>query len=449
MPMNYFLNIISQSAYRDEEAPGLNLNWYNTKQNPVPALDDALKAGELETDPEKANEYYRTANGIIADDVAWLALTNDKLPRFWRPMSMASCTQSTSTTTCPRFGSVNSFADRFRRAAKSLGPSDFLPTGGIRGMVAFIIRRTLAAILVLFGVSILIFTLVKITPGDPARAQLPASATPDQIHALQHAMGLDRPLPGQYISWLSNALHGDLGLSYQHRISAISLVKERFSNTLILAGSALTVAVLIGVTIGVVAGTRPNSFVDRFLTLLAVAAASVPTYWLGIVLLIVFSLKLQWFPATGMYNPREEPSLPDLLRHLVLPTITTAAVPTAIIARMVRSSVQETMTLDHVRTARAKGLSERTVVTRHALRNALPTFVTIIALQAGYLMGGSLIAEIVFTWPGIGLQVYTAVGARDIPIIMSVTLLVAVIFVTLNFLADLVQAIADPRIRLA
>jgi peptide/nickel transport system permease protein len=316
-------------------------------------------------------------------------------------------------------------------------------------MVAFIIRRTLAALLVLFGVSILIFTLVKITPGDPARAQLPATATPDQIRALQHAMGLDRPLPGQYITWLTNALQGDLGLSYQHRISAISLVRERFGNTLILAGSALTVAVLFGVTIGVIAGTRPNSFVDRFLTLLAVAAASVPTYWLGIVLLIIFSLKLHWFPATGMYNARVEPTLPDLLRHLVLPTITTAAVPTAIIARMVRSSVQETMTLDHVRTARAKGLSERAVVTRHALRNALPTFVTIIALQAGYLMGGSLIAEIVFSWPGIGLQVYTAVGARDIPIIMSVTLLVAVIFVSLNFLADLVQAIADPRIRLA
>ncbi len=219
-------------------------------------------------------------------------------------------------------------------------------------MVAYIIRRTLASILVLFGVSILIFVLVKITPGDPARAQLPASATPDQIKALQHAMGLDRPLPGQYISWLSRALQGDLGLSYQHRVSALQLVQERFTNTLILAGSALTVALVIGVSIGVIAGTRPNSFIDRFLTLLAVAAASVPTYWLGIVLLIIFSLKLQWFPATGMYNPRVDPTLPDLLRHLVLPTITTAAVPTAIIARMVRSSVTETMTLDHVRTAR-------------------------------------------------------------------------------------------------
>ncbi len=226
-------------------------------------------------------------------------------------------------------------------------------------------------------------------------------------------------------------------------------MQERFTNTLILAGSALTVALVIGVSIGVIAGTRPNSFIDRFLTLLAVAAASVPTYWLGIVLLIIFSLKLQWFPATGMYNPRVDPTLPDLLRHLVLPTITTAAVPTAIIARMVRSSVTETMTLDHVRTARAKGLAERTVVTRHALRNALPTFVTIVALQAGYLLGGSLIAEIVLSWPGIGLQLYTAVGARDIPIIMSVTLLVAVIFVSLNFLADLIQAVADPRIRLA
>lgn len=316
-------------------------------------------------------------------------------------------------------------------------------------MVAYIIRRGLASILVLFGVSILIFTLVKITPGDAARAQLPATATPDQISALRHAMGLDRPLPGQYITWLGNALQGDLGLSYQHRVDAVGLVRERFANTLVLAGSALVLSVTIGVLIGVIAGTRPNSFIDRFLTTLAVAAASVPTFWLGIVMLIVFSLRLGWFPASGMYNPRGDKSFEDLLRHLVLPTIAASAVPAAIIARMVRSSIQEIMTLDHVRTARAKGLAESVVVRRHGLKNALPTFITIVALQAGYLLGGSLIVEIVFSWPGIGLQMYTAVGARDIPIIMAVTLLVSIIFVSLNFLADLLQGVFDPRIRLA
>ena len=316
-------------------------------------------------------------------------------------------------------------------------------------MVAYIIRRLLATVFVLFGVSILIFSLVKITPGDPARAQLPATATPDQIDALRRALGLDRPLPGQYLSWLGNALRGDLGLSYQHRVDAVGLVQQRFGNTLILAGSALIVSVTMGVLIGVIAGTRPNSFVDRFLTTLSVAAASVPTFWLGIVLLIVFSLRLGWFPATGMYNPRGEKTFEDLLRHLVLPTIAASAVPAAIIARMVRSSVQEIMTLDHVRTARAKGLNESVVVRRHALKNALPTFITIVALQAGYLLGGSLIVEIVFSWPGIGLQLYTAVGARDIPIIMAVTLLVAMIFVSLNFLADVLQGVFDPRIRLA
>lgn len=316
-------------------------------------------------------------------------------------------------------------------------------------MVRYVVRRGLASLFVLFGVSVLIFGLIKLTPGDAARAQLPATATPQQVEELRRAMGLDRAVPVQYAYWLRDALQGDLGLSYQHRVSALDLVRERFGNTIVLAGSALAVALVLGVSIGVVAGTRPNSLVDRGLTILSVAAASVPTYWLGIVLLLVFALRLEWFPAVGMYDPRGDEGLGDLLRHLVLPTVTTAAVPVAVIARMVRSSVQEIMTLDHVRTARAKGLREGSVVRGHALRNALPTFITIVALQAGYLLGGSLIAEIVFTWPGMGLQLYTAVGARDVPIIMAVTLIIAIIFISVNFLADLLQGAFDPRIRLA
>jgi len=316
-------------------------------------------------------------------------------------------------------------------------------------MVRYVVRRGLASVLVLVGVSILIFTLIKLTPGDAARSQLPATATPQQVEELRRAMGLNRPVTTQYAYWLRDALQGDLGLSYQHRVSALGLVRERFGNTIVLAGSALAVALVLGVLIGVIAGTRPNSLVDRGLTVLSVAAASVPTYWLGIVLLLIFALRLGWFPAVGMYDPRGDRSLGDLLRHLVLPTVTTAAVPVAVIARMVRSSVQETMTLDYVRTARAKGLRESSVVRGHALRNALPTFITIVALQAGYLLGGSLIAEIVFTWPGMGLQLYTAVGARDVPIIMAVTLIIAVIFISVNFLADLLQGVFDPRIRLA
>jgi len=316
-------------------------------------------------------------------------------------------------------------------------------------VLRYLVRRLLATAAVLFGVSLLIFGLVKATPGDAARAQLPSTASQDQIDRLRHALGLDRPLPVQYGIWLRNAARGDLGLSYQHRTSALGLVLRRFRNTAILAGTALALSVAAGLGIGVLAGTRPNSATDRLVTALGVLGASVPTFWLGIVLLIVFSLKLGWFPAVGMSDPRGEGGVFDGLRHLVLPALTAAAVPAAVIARTVRSATLEIMGLDYVRTARAKGVRERAVVGRHALRNALPGFVTIVALQAGYLMGGSLVTEIVFSWPGMGLQLYTSIGARDVPVIMAVTVLVALVFTLLNLLADVVHGVVDPRVRLA
>lgn len=316
-------------------------------------------------------------------------------------------------------------------------------------MLRFLIRRLLATVAVLFGVSLLIFGLVKATPGDAARAQLPATAGPDQIAQLRRALGLDRPLTVQYGIWLGNALRGDLGLSHQHRTSALEIALRRFRNTAILAAAALALAVTAGLAIGVLAGTRPNSLLDRSVTTLGVLGASLPTFWLGIMLLILFSLRLGWFPAVGMNDPRGEGGLADTLLHLVLPALTAAAVPAAVIARTVRSATLEIMGLDYVRTARAKGLAESRVVGRHAMRNAVPIFVTIVALQAGYLLGGSLVTEIVFSWPGMGLQLYTSIGARDTPVIMAVTLIVALVFTLLNLLADLLHGLADPRLRSA
>mgnify|MGYP003382242464 CR=1 FL=1 len=315
-------------------------------------------------------------------------------------------------------------------------------------MTQYILRRLIATVAVVFGVSILIFSVVQLTPGDAARAQLPSNAPEEQVQELRDAMGLEKPLPVQYGYWLRNALQGDFGRSYQHRIPAFGIVTDRFPNTVILAASALVVSVVIGLGIGLIAGTRPNTPADRISTMLGIAGASVPAFWLGIMLLLIFSLKLRWFPAVGMYDVREGGGLVDLLHHLVLPTITAAAVPTAVIARQVRSSVLEVMALDYIRTARSKGLAERAVVIRHALRNVLPTFITIVALQAGYLLGGSLITEVVFSWPGMGQQLYTSIGARDIPVIMTITVLVAIVFTSLNLLADLLQGVVDPRIRL-
>jgi peptide/nickel transport system permease protein len=207
------------------------------------------------------------------------------------------------------------------------------------------------------------------------------------------------------------------------------------------------VSVVVGLTVGVVAGTRPNSMTDRSITTLGIVGGSIPTFWLGIMLLLIFSLKLGWFPAVGMRDIRGEGGSFDLLRHLVLPTAATAAVPAAIIARQVRSAVLEIINLDYIRTARAKGLAEVVVVRRHVLKNSLPGIITIVALQAGYLMGGSLISEVIFSWPGIGAQLYTSVGARDIPVIMTITIFVAATFTLINLLADLLQGVVDPRIR--
>jgi len=318
----------------------------------------------------------------------------------------------------------------------------------VRRMGRYIIRRLIATVAVLFGVSILIFTIVHLTPGDAARAQLPSNAPEEQIQKIRRAMGLDKPMPIQYVYWLRNAVQGDFGRSYQHRISAFGIVKDRFPNTVILAGSSLVVAVIIGLTVGVIAGTRPNSRTDRTATILGIIGASLPSFWLAIMLLIIFSLKLGWFPAVGMYDVRGDGGLADLAKHLVLPTIATAAVPAAVIARQVRSSILEIMNLDFVRTARAKGLAEHIVVLRHALRNAMPTFITIVALQAGYLLGGSLITEVVFSWPGMGQQLYTSIGARDVPVIMTITVLIALVFTSLNLIADVLQGVIDPRIRL-
>jgi peptide/nickel transport system permease protein len=314
-------------------------------------------------------------------------------------------------------------------------------------VVRYIIRRLIATVFVIFGVTLLLFTIIQLTPGDAARAQVPPGAPYADYLKVRESLGLDEPVPVQYAYWLRNIVQGDFGRSYQHDIPAFGIVKSKFQNTLVLASAAMLVSVVVGLTVGVVAGTRPNSMTDRSITTLGIVGGSIPTFWLGIMLLLIFSLKLGWFPAVGMRDIRGEGGSFDLLRHLVLPTAATAAVPAAIIARQVRSAVLEIINLDYIRTARAKGLAEVVVVRRHVLKNSLPGIITIVALQAGYLMGGSLISEVIFSWPGIGAQLYTSVGARDIPVIMTITIFVAATFTLINLLADLLQGVVDPRIR--
>jgi len=311
---------------------------------------------------------------------------------------------------------------------------------------ALVIRRTFYSIPVILGACLFVFLLVTLLPGDIVTFMAGPGAPADVRAALRHDLGLDLPWYQRFFHWLGDAIRLDFGNSMQYRVPVMDIIGPKIGATAILALSSFVFALVVGVTTGVISGTRPNSLADRVITAFSVSLASLPGYWLGLMLMYVFALKLGWLPSTGMHDARGGGFL-DLLHHLILPTITAAAVPTAIISRLVRSSLIEIMQQDYIRTARAKGLRQRTIVNMHAMRNAFPTTINIIALQLGYLLTGDLFSEIVFSWPGIGLQLYLSIGARDIFIIQAITLLTAVLFVAINLLSDMLQIASDPRLR--
>lgn len=315
-------------------------------------------------------------------------------------------------------------------------------------MFRFLLYRIVYTLPVLFGVTVVVFLLVRLLPGDIATYILGAGAPADQVAELRRELGLDRPWYQQYGIWLSNTFSGDFGYSNQFRRPVEEVIWSKLGNTLILASAAFMLSVTVGVIIGIFTGVRPNTWLDRTATTMAIIGASVPAYWLGLVLMFVFSLHLGWLPSSGMYNPVDGGGLLDLGRHLILPAVTIAAVPTAVISRLVRSTVIEEMGQDYVRTARSKGLQERRVILVHAFRNALPTTVNIVALQLGYMLGGSIFAEVIFSWPGMGSLLYSAIGARDAAVIQIITLMTAMTFITVNFIADISHSLIDPRVRM-
>jgi peptide/nickel transport system permease protein len=315
-------------------------------------------------------------------------------------------------------------------------------------LATYILQRLVAILPVLVGVSLIVFGLVALIPGDVASAMLGADATPAQVEELRRTLGLDRPLHEQYVRWLGRAVQGDLGQSIEMREPVGSLLVTRFQNTLILALTAMLFATGLGLVAGVVSATRQYSWIDRLTMLLALFGNSMPSFWLGIVLILVFSLGLGWFPASGMYSVRGDRGLGDLLQHLVLPAITLGTVSAAVVARMTRSSMLDVIRQDYVLTARAKGLRDQAVVYGHALRNALPPVVTVIGLQTGFLLGGAVLTETVFSWPGVGLQMYRAISSRDLPLIQGGVLMLATTFVLVNLLVDVLYAYLDPRVRL-
>jgi ABC-type dipeptide/oligopeptide/nickel transport system permease component len=311
----------------------------------------------------------------------------------------------------------------------------------------YVVNRIALALPVLLGISAVVFVMLKLVPGDPAIALLGPQAEPQEIDMLRKTWGLDQPMPRQYLIWFSRAVRGDLGQSLEQRAPVATLVLARFKNTAVLTLASVVISCAVGLTAGVVSATRPYSMFDRVSMVLALFGNSMPAFWLGLVLILAFSLGLGWFPVSGMQSIRGEGGFIDLLHHLMLPAITLGGATTAIVARLTRSSLLEVVRQDYVRTARAKGLDERRVVLAHALRNALLPVATVVGLQVGLLLGGAVLTETVFSWPGVGLQLYRAISTRDIPLIQGSVLLIAITFVFINLSVDVLYAWLDPRIR--
>jgi peptide/nickel transport system permease protein len=314
-------------------------------------------------------------------------------------------------------------------------------------MQAYVLGRLVSAVPVLFGVSVVIFLLMKLIPGDAAQVLAGPSATRDEVDMIREDLGLNEPFYVQYGKWLGRAVRGDLGRSIELRAPVTTMVLERFKNTAILAGASMVLALVVGVTAGVISATRPHSVFDRLAMIGALFGNSMPTFWLGLVLILVFSLGLRMFPSNGMYDIRSGGGFLDLLHHLVLPSITLAGVSAAILARVTRSSMLEVINREYVTTARAKGLDDRRVIWGHALKNAMLPVVTVMGVQMGYLLGGSILVETVFSWPGLGNQLFRAIGSRDLPLVQGGVMLVSAIFVFLNLAIDLLYAFLDPRVR--
>lgn len=314
-------------------------------------------------------------------------------------------------------------------------------------MIRFLGHRFLGVLPVMFGVSVVIFILMHLAPGDVTTVLLGPQATEAAKVELRHALGLDLPLPLQYGKWLVRTASGDFGTSIATQLSVAALVLPRFLNTLLLTVASLLLSVVIGYSVGLFAALRARSLLDRATMTITLLAGSTPPFWLGLILVLLFAIRLRWLPVSGMTDMAGDGGVLDVLRHLVLPAVTTALGPAAIITRMVRSSVREALDRPHVRVARAKGLSRASLLRRHVILNALPPIITITGLQLGYLLGGALLTEVVFAWPGLGALLYDSITARDLPVVQATTLLIALTFVLVNILVDVINVLLDPRLR--
>jgi len=313
-------------------------------------------------------------------------------------------------------------------------------------------------VIVLLGVSLLTFALIHMTPGDPVLVMLGQDATPAELDRLRHLLGLDQPLPIQYAQYVAHVVTGQMGDSIFQRQPVAKLIGDRFPATVELTVAAMAFAVIVGTLTGLIAAVFPYSAFDVAAMLIALSGVAMPVFWLGMLAILLFSLQLGWLPSFGRGEPvvlgvqswlgsGDPADLVDSLRHLVLPALTLGAFSTALISRLVRSALLEVLGQDYVRTARAKGLAALAVIGRHALPNALIPVVTVVGLQVGTLLGGAIIAETIFAWPGIGRLLIQAISQRDYPLVQGIVLLTALAVSLINLLVDLTYAAINPRVR--
>lgn len=314
-------------------------------------------------------------------------------------------------------------------------------------MAGYILKRLLSAIPVLFGISIIVFLIMAMIPGDPATAILGSFATPENVEKLNRDLGLDQGLIQRYFIWLSNMLQGDFGRSFALNRPVIDEVLERFNATLILAGTAFVICSILGVAAGVVSAARQYGFADKAITFVVLLGISIPSFFLGMMMILIFSVNLKWFPVSGMWPIYGDRNIWALANHLVLPALALAVVATGVIARLARSAMLEVLRQDFIRTARAKGVHERRVIWGHALRAAMVSIIPVLGIQAGFVLSGAVYIEMVFQWPGVGRMLVDAILKRDILLVQGGVVFVAACYVLFNIAVDVAQSMLDPRIK--
>ncbi len=314
-------------------------------------------------------------------------------------------------------------------------------------MGRYILKRLVSAVPVLLGITVIVFAIMAMIPGDPATAILGSYATPENVEKLNRDLGLDKPAVQRYFIWLWNMAQGDFGRSFSLNRPVLDEVLDRFGATLVLAGTAFVLCSVLGVAAGVVSAARQYGLADKAITFAVLLGISIPSFFLGMMMILIFAVELRWFPASGMWPIYGDRTVLVLMKHLVMPALALAVVATGVVARLSRSAMLEVLRQDYIRTARAKGVPERGVIWRHALRAAMVSILPVLGIQAGFVLSGAVYIEIVFQWPGVGRMLVDAILKRDILLVQGGVVLVAACYVLFNIAVDVAQSLLDPRIK--